>query len=72
MSKKGKKPFKFTHKDVDKEWQEHVKRRAVEQNVTEDEVIRYGLHFDFKAKKREEETLEVLKAIRDELKKAKK
>lgn len=70
--KKPKKPYKYKAEDVDKEWQAHVKARALEQEVSEDEVIRFGLHYNFKAKKREDETLSVLKEIRDELKKGKK
>lgn len=73
MSEKEKpKPKKFTFKDVPREWQEHVKARAKEQGVSEDDVIRFGLHHDFKAKKREEDVLTTLREIRDELKKAKK
>ena len=77
MSKKGKdkqpKNVKYSHKDVPKEWRQIVKDRALEQEVTEDEVIRWGIYHDFKKAKKDEELqeerLSVLKEILTELKK---
>lgn len=77
MSQKGKdkkpKKVKYSHKDVEKEWQEVVADRAVEQGVSEDEVIRWGIHHNFKKAKKDEENqekrLSLLREIRDSLKK---
>jgi len=64
------KKYKFTHKDVTKEWQQAVQDRAKEQDVSEDDVVRFGIHHDFKKERVEAERLSVLREIRDELKKA--
>lgn len=71
MPGKGPKKVKYTSKDVPERWRNAVKSRALSEEVDEDDVIRFGLHHDFKAKKREEESIAVLKDIRDELKKGK-
>ena len=60
-----KKTKKLTHKDVEPEWRDAVKRRAVQQEVDEDEVIRFGLHYDFKREREGKEIKEIQKELRD-------
>ena len=62
-----KKTKKLTHKDVEPEWRDAVKRRAVQQEVDENEVIRFGLHYDFKAKAEEKAEKTELKALQKEV-----
>lgn len=70
MSKDNpKKPKKLTHKDVAKEWQQHVVNRAKAIKKDEEWVIMHGLHAEPEP---EETTISLLKEIRDELKKGSK
>lgn len=61
------KPKKLSLADVPLEWRSAVKTRAHLQGVDVDDVIRYGLHHDFK-KVESDDAVTVLKEIRELLK----
>jgi len=55
-------------KDAPPEWQEAIKNRSLEQEVSEDDVVKYGLYYEFKVQKEIDEIREAQKAVRDGIK----
>lgn len=55
-------------KDAPKEWQEAIKARAIQEGVTEDEIVRFGLYYDFKVKEELDKVRDTQKETRDLIK----